>query len=53
MPQMAPMSWLLLFLFFTLSMILFNMMNYYLYSPKIQSSTEDNIKKTESKNWKW
>nr|YP_010725882.1 ATP synthase F0 subunit 8 [Nihonogomphus lieftincki]WDY83484.1 ATP synthase F0 subunit 8 [Nihonogomphus lieftincki] len=53
MPQMAPMSWLLLFLFFTLSMILFNVMNYYLYIPKIQSSQTNNIKKTESKNWKW
>nr|QNE85880.1 ATP synthase F0 subunit 8 [Ophiogomphus cecilia] len=53
MPQMAPMSWLLLFLFFTISMILFNMMNYYLYTPKIQSNVMNDIKKTESKSWKW
>nr|YP_009860224.1 ATP synthase subunit 8 [Neoplocaederus obesus]QKW88541.1 ATP synthase subunit 8 [Neoplocaederus obesus] len=51
MPQMAPLNWLVLFLFFTLVFIIFNTINYYsfLYSIKKESS-----KKTELKyNWKW
>nr|AET13033.1 ATP synthase F0 subunit 8 [Bittacomorphella fenderiana] len=54
MPQMAPMSWLILFMFFSIIFIMFNMMNYYnsmpIYSSKTKSIT--NIK-INSMNWKW
>nr|YP_010988513.1 ATP synthase F0 subunit 8 [Australoluciola thailandica]WOR80618.1 ATP synthase F0 subunit 8 [Australoluciola thailandica] len=51
MPQMAPLSWLNLFIFFIVIYMLFNVMNYFMliYNNK-------NIKK-ENKNknilWKW
>nr|AML26035.1 ATP synthase F0 subunit 8 [Staphylinidae sp. BMNH 1274248] len=51
MPQMAPMSWLLLFIMFITVFIMFNILNYYcfMYTPK---STL--VKKTTSNlSWKW
>nr|AXS65407.1 ATP synthase F0 subunit 8 [Cucujoidea sp. 18 KM-2017] len=51
MPQMAPLSWLTLFISFTLIFILFNSMNYFsfLYPIKKSSIIKNNIKI----NWKW
>nr|WKU83745.1 ATP synthase F0 subunit 8 [Allograpta obliqua] len=53
MPQMAPISWLSLFIFFSIIFILFNVMNYFIYIPT--SSKSKNFKKinTISMNWKW
>nr|QZJ45823.1 ATP synthase F0 subunit 8 [Holotrichia parallela] len=51
MPQMAPLSWLSLFIMFSLIFLMFNSMNYFTmtYSPKINL-----IKKTFNlTNWKW
>nr|QWK39725.1 ATP synthase F0 subunit 8 [Omorgus chinensis]UFR81804.1 ATP synthase F0 subunit 8 [Trogidae sp.] len=51
MPQMAPMSWLSLFLLFSMIFILFNCLNYYSfnYTPK-----KFLMEKVQSKlNWKW
>nr|AYW52314.1 ATP synthase F0 subunit 8 [Anthribidae sp. 9 ACP-2013] len=51
MPQMAPLNWLTLFLFFTLIFLMFNIINYFIFSsspfmkPKMM-----NKKKI---NWKW
>nr|YP_010397554.1 ATP synthase F0 subunit 8 [Boreoheptagyia kurobebrevis]UQJ73463.1 ATP synthase F0 subunit 8 [Boreoheptagyia kurobebrevis] len=55
MPQMAPISWLVLFLLFSLTLILFNILNYYCVLPKTLGINE---KKNSSKifsslNWKW
>nr|YP_010895057.1 ATP synthase F0 subunit 8 [Criorhina nigriventris]WJW73583.1 ATP synthase F0 subunit 8 [Criorhina nigriventris] len=53
MPQMAPISWLSLFLLFTLIFFLFNMMNYFTYlSPTPKSTSSDQID-TKSMTWKW
>nr|QVT11094.1 ATP synthase F0 subunit 8 [Rhagoletis cornivora]QVT11107.1 ATP synthase F0 subunit 8 [Rhagoletis cornivora] len=52
MPQMAPLGWLSLFIIFSITFILFSMMNYYSMipkSPKFQISQ----KSTKSLNWKW
>nr|YP_010277853.1 ATP synthase F0 subunit 8 [Turanoclytus namaganensis]UHY95168.1 ATP synthase F0 subunit 8 [Turanoclytus namaganensis] len=51
MPQMAPLNWLILFLFFTALFLIFNVMNFYsfLYLPKKKKS----MKKTMQFNWKW
>nr|ALO76862.1 ATP synthase F0 subunit 8 [Ischnomera caerulea] len=51
MPQMAPLNWLTLMLFFTMIFFLFNFINYYsfLYSIKSSSKKKINLKF----NWKW
>nr|AVE15764.1 ATP synthase F0 subunit 8 [Creobroter sp. JZ-2017] len=52
MPQMMPLNWLTLFLFFSMMLILFNVLNYY--SPFNKKSSSLSIK-TTTKNltWKW
>nr|YP_009827449.1 ATP synthase F0 subunit 8 [Paulhutchinsonia pilosicollis]QIV24526.1 ATP synthase F0 subunit 8 [Paulhutchinsonia pilosicollis] len=51
MPQMAPLYWLTLFTFFSMTFLLFNSMNYFLFTY--------NIKKPSTKTsklplkWKW
>nr|WKU83813.1 ATP synthase F0 subunit 8 [Brachypalpus cyanella] len=53
MPQMAPINWLSLFLLFSLIFMLFNMMNYFIYSPSTLKSKNMNKIYTNSMNWKW
>nr|WKU84044.1 ATP synthase F0 subunit 8 [Ocyptamus priscilla] len=53
MPQMAPISWLFLFMFFTMIFILFNIMNYYIYSPMTSKSKNFTKINSHSMNWKW
>nr|YP_009651407.1 ATP synthase F0 subunit 8 [Orthetrum melania]QDA21675.1 ATP synthase F0 subunit 8 [Orthetrum melania]QHZ87456.1 ATP synthase F0 subunit 8 [Sympetrum eroticum] len=53
MPQMAPMSWILLFLFFSLMLITINMLNYYLYNPKCSMINEGKTFIIKSKTWTW
>nr|AXS65222.1 ATP synthase F0 subunit 8 [Cerambycidae sp. 8 KM-2017] len=51
MPQMAPLNWLILFIFFILIFIIFNIMNYY-----IMNLTPEQKKITKSSkliNWSW
>nr|URX52718.1 ATP synthase F0 subunit 8 [Incisitermes nr. barretti] len=52
MPQMMPMSWLMLFLMFLLSFFLFAVMNYYTSIHKTKTLLK---KKVSSKMmiWKW
>nr|AMP43797.1 ATP synthase F0 subunit 8 [Satanas sp. KW-2016] len=53
MPQMAPLSWLILFIMFSTALIMFNAMNYYTtmtISPKPQQS---NIAHIKTMIWKW
>nr|YP_010625187.1 ATP synthase F0 subunit 8 [Atyopsis moluccensis]WBG72626.1 ATP synthase F0 subunit 8 [Atyopsis moluccensis] len=52
MPQMAPLLWLNLFLFFSLIYILFLISNYFLKTP--QKNQASSSPATPSKlNWKW
>nr|YP_010895226.1 ATP synthase F0 subunit 8 [Orthoprosopa grisea]WJW73765.1 ATP synthase F0 subunit 8 [Orthoprosopa grisea] len=53
MPQMAPISWLTLFLLFSVIFMLFNMMNYFIYKPPILKSNIKNKMSINSMNWKW
>nr|YP_010883362.1 ATP synthase F0 subunit 8 [Rhingia binotata]WIF29688.1 ATP synthase F0 subunit 8 [Rhingia binotata] len=53
MPQMAPISWLSLFLLFSLIFMLFNMMNYFIYLPTTSKNKSLNKILTNSMNWKW
>nr|YP_010563522.1 ATP synthase F0 subunit 8 [Epicauta emmerichi]UBU96206.1 ATP synthase F0 subunit 8 [Epicauta emmerichi] len=52
MPQMAPLNWLTLLIFFMAIYILVNSMNFYSfsYSLPMQSSL---MKSTIKMNWKW
>nr|AMP43745.1 ATP synthase F0 subunit 8 [Leptogaster longicauda] len=52
MPQMAPISWLNLFMMFSLTMILFSMMNYYIYMIKQPKNFKKNFK-INYLTWKW
>nr|YP_010166715.1 ATP synthase F0 subunit 8 [Oreodytes davisii]QRV62819.1 ATP synthase F0 subunit 8 [Oreodytes davisii] len=52
MPQMAPMNWLLLYIFFSVIFILFNFMNYYTFlTYKKINFFNKSSKKILS--WKW
>nr|AXS64914.1 ATP synthase F0 subunit 8 [Latridiidae sp. 1 KM-2017] len=52
MPQMAPMNWLTLMIYFTLIYLIFNSLNYFSFNYKNSESTL--FKKTMQKNfWKW
>uniref|UniRef100_A0AAU7BA37 ATP synthase complex subunit 8 n=1 Tax=Pallidoplectron sp. TaxID=3143696 RepID=A0AAU7BA37_9ORTH len=52
MPQMAPISWLLMFILFSITLLTFCSSNYFLFStlPSKSSVKEINI---NSFNWKW
>nr|QRW36387.1 ATP synthase F0 subunit 8 [Nebrioporus cooperi] len=52
MPQMAPMNWISLNIFFSLMFILFNFVNYYLF---LTNSKNKKIYKINNKmmSWKW
>nr|YP_010010058.1 ATP synthase F0 subunit 8 [Sipalinus gigas]QNS38616.1 ATP synthase F0 subunit 8 [Sipalinus gigas] len=51
MPQMAPLSWLILYFFFILIFFMFNAVNYFtfLYKPNKPAPSPKKIKL----NWKW
>nr|YP_009691890.1 ATP synthase F0 subunit 8 [Pterolophia sp. ZJY-2019]QEG58696.1 ATP synthase F0 subunit 8 [Pterolophia sp. ZJY-2019] len=51
MPQMAPLNWLTLFIFFIFLFMIFNIKNYYIifYTPKVSLTK----KKLLKFNWKW
>nr|UPX88593.1 ATP synthase F0 subunit 8 [Paraleptophlebia submarginata] len=53
MPQMAPLSWFLLFMMFSLTLILFNMMNYYIYTQHSPSTQHSVMNTPGPLNWKW
>nr|YP_010427099.1 ATP synthase F0 subunit 8 [Eupatorus gracilicornis]USN89943.1 ATP synthase F0 subunit 8 [Eupatorus gracilicornis] len=51
MPQMAPLSWLLLFIMFIIIFMLFNVMNYFSFLYPVSHKTKK--KSTQKINWKW
>nr|UYC28885.1 ATP synthase F0 subunit 8 [Medeopteryx sp.] len=51
MPQMAPLSWLNLFMFFITIFMLFNIMNYFSLTYKNNNIKKENNKKIIT--WKW
>nr|UPX88450.1 ATP synthase F0 subunit 8 [Oreodytes sanmarkii] len=52
MPQMAPMNWLMLYMFFSLIFILFNFMNYYMFLIFKKSTLSEKFNK-KFYSWKW
>nr|YP_010999245.1 ATP synthase F0 subunit 8 [Rheocricotopus emeiensis]WPM93091.1 ATP synthase F0 subunit 8 [Rheocricotopus emeiensis] len=53
MPQMAPISWLTLFIVFSISFMIFNIMNYYCFFNKSNFSSKSFSKTNKTLNWKW
>nr|ALI86977.1 ATP synthase F0 subunit 8 [Cryptolestes turcicus] len=51
MPQMAPLSWLTLFFYFSIIFIMYNIMNYYNFLYQIKK--EKIMMKKKNINWKW
>nr|AXS66233.1 ATP synthase F0 subunit 8 [Cucujoidea sp. 2 KM-2017] len=51
MPQMAPLSWLILFVYFLMIFIIYNVMNYYMFYYSVKLNLMN--KKMNSINWKW
>nr|YP_010462947.1 ATP synthase F0 subunit 8 [Epeorus bispinosus]UUJ36813.1 ATP synthase F0 subunit 8 [Epeorus bispinosus] len=52
MPQMAPLSWLLLFIVFSSTLILFSVMNYFMMAPTAPKGSSSQFQ-TQAFNWKW
>nr|YP_010138709.1 ATP synthase F0 subunit 8 [Compsilura concinnata]QQJ94226.1 ATP synthase F0 subunit 8 [Compsilura concinnata] len=54
MPQMSPINWLSLFIIFSMTFLMFNVMNYYIFMPMMPKSNLINKSKlNKSLNWKW
>nr|QOL00533.1 ATP synthase F0 subunit 8 [Atlanticus sinensis] len=53
MPQMVPMNWLLLFFMFVTSLILFAVMNYYIFNYNLPTSATSPSIVNKSLYWKW
>nr|AVN67380.1 ATP synthase F0 subunit 8 [Elliptorhina chopardi] len=51
MPQMMPLSWFILFLFFILMLLIFSFINYYSFIPQPSLSSKNLSPITM--NWKW
>nr|UFZ13232.1 ATP synthase F0 subunit 8 [Orohermes crepusculus] len=52
MPQMAPINWLILFVFFSCMLIIFNIFNYFIINPDpLKNNSTPMIVK--SMTWKW
>nr|AXS65913.1 ATP synthase F0 subunit 8 [Tenebrionoidea sp. 20 KM-2017] len=51
MPQMAPLNWLTLMIFFIAALLVFNSLNYFSFTYKPSSSLKS--KKEHTINWKW
>nr|YP_010620931.1 ATP synthase F0 subunit 8 [Bundoksia longissima]WAX39262.1 ATP synthase F0 subunit 8 [Bundoksia longissima] len=52
MPQMMPLSWLMLYIFFSIMFMLFNFINYFSYIPMMVSMKNKMINKKIT-TWKW
>nr|YP_009433061.1 ATP synthase F0 subunit 8 [Culex usquatissimus]ATD12074.1 ATP synthase F0 subunit 8 [Culex usquatissimus] len=53
MPQMAPISWLALFLVFSITLVIFNVKNYFCVSYSSNQTAQNINIKSFKMNWKW
>nr|WGO57421.1 ATP synthase F0 subunit 8 [Panesthia angustipennis cognata] len=51
MPQMMPLSWVVLYIFFIIILFIFSFINYYSFIPL--PSHEKKMLSSKSMNWKW
>nr|YP_006503990.1 ATP synthase F0 subunit 8 [Macrotermes subhyalinus]AFM92490.1 ATP synthase F0 subunit 8 [Macrotermes subhyalinus] len=52
MPQMMPMEWMMLYMMFLITFLMFNIMNYFNQSPNSQEKNKSTITSNKM-NWKW
>nr|WEV93765.1 ATP synthase F0 subunit 8 [Dociostaurus tartarus] len=53
MPQMSPLMWFSLFIMFSITLILFNQMNFFSYKPNVIKSVKKSMIKSKNLIWKW
>nr|YP_009689646.1 ATP synthase F0 subunit 8 [Psorophora saeva]QEE94375.1 ATP synthase F0 subunit 8 [Psorophora saeva] len=53
MPQMAPISWLTLFFIFSITLVIFNIKNYYCFFYNSNKLSQNLNIKQHKMNWKW
>nr|QLY90113.1 ATP synthase F0 subunit 8 [Micromorphus albipes] len=53
MPQMAPLSWLSLYIIFSSVLMMFCIMNYYMFIISPEKSASNKLKSPHSFYWKW
>nr|QDP18020.1 ATP synthase F0 subunit 8 [Sphenacris crassicornis] len=53
MPQMSPMMWFSLFLLFSLTMVLFNQIMFFLFKTNKILMKSKEMNKNYKTNWKW
>nr|YP_009487735.1 ATP synthase F0 subunit 8 [Anopheles gilesi]AWB98553.1 ATP synthase F0 subunit 8 [Anopheles gilesi] len=53
MPQMAPINWLILFLIFSLTLMVFNILNYYCFNYSPLKAPQSLFFTSNKLNWKW
>nr|UPX88398.1 ATP synthase F0 subunit 8 [Nephrotoma quadrifaria] len=53
MPQMSPINWLLLFIIFSIILIIFNTLNYFSFLPLTPKTHLTTKKNYTPLNWKW
>nr|YP_010981233.1 ATP synthase F0 subunit 8 [Mylabris sibirica]WOE90363.1 ATP synthase F0 subunit 8 [Mylabris sibirica] len=52
MPQMAPLNWLTLMVYFIMIMLILNSLNFYAF-PYMKNHSETPLKFKINLNWKW
>nr|YP_010238600.1 ATP synthase F0 subunit 8 [Ceracris hoffmanni]ARU80767.1 ATPase subunit 8 [Ceracris hoffmanni] len=53
MPQMSPLMWFSLFIMFSITLILFNQMNFFSYKTNKIKSADKKMIKSKNLIWKW
>nr|YP_010947541.1 ATP synthase F0 subunit 8 [Kentrochrysalis sieversi]WGO76531.1 ATP synthase F0 subunit 8 [Kentrochrysalis sieversi] len=53
MPQMMPINWIMSLFIFICIFIMFNIMNYYIYSPKFYFNKNKMMHMKNNFIWKW
>nr|YP_009349938.1 ATP synthase F0 subunit 8 [Kuwayamaea chinensis]AQM40112.1 ATP synthase F0 subunit 8 [Kuwayamaea chinensis] len=53
MPQMSPLWWLMMFIIFSITLILFTILNYFMIINLPTSSHESSSLQFKSMNWLW
>nr|YP_009024044.1 ATP synthase F0 subunit 8 [Pacris xizangensis]ADZ56251.1 ATP synthase F0 subunit 8 [Pacris xizangensis] len=53
MPQMSPLMWFSLFILFSITLILFNQMNFFSFKPSTIKNVKKSMIKSKNMNWKW
>nr|QAX91184.1 ATP synthase F0 subunit 8 [Parrhinotermes sp. B MW-2019] len=53
MPQMMPMQWMILYMLFLMTYLLFNIMVYYMHTTTSKKLITKNYISINTLNWKW